>query len=167
MTTHQAIVDRLRAAGHELPPAMPAVASYVPFVLTETGAGTLVHIAGQGPFREGRLEYVGRIGAGMTVGDAMASARLVTLNVLAQAAAATQAKFGAPSLHKARCLRLGIFLNCIDGFADMEQIADAASALVTGALGDKGRHCRSVAGKPVLPMQTSVEIDAIFLMDKT
>jgi len=164
---HQSIVDRLRAAGHELPPAMPAVASYVPFVLTETGAGTLVHIAGQGPFRDGRLEYVGRIGAGMTVGDAMASARLVTLNVLAQVAAATQAKFGAPSLHKARCLRLGIFLNCADGFAEMEPIADAASALVMGALGDKGRHCRSLVGKPVLPMQTSVEIDAIFLLDRT
>jgi len=167
MTMHQSIVDRLRAVGYELPPAMPAVASYVPFVMTETDAGTLVHIAGQGPFRGGRLEYVGRIGADMTVGDAMASARLVTLNVLAQAAAATQAKFRAPSLHKARCLRLGIFLNCVDGFADMEPIADAASGLVSGALGDKGRHCRSVVGKPVLPMQTSVEIDAIFLMDKT
>ena len=167
MTTHQAIVDRLRSAGHELPPAMPAVASYVPFVLTETDAWTLVHIAGQGPFRDGRLEYVGRIGADMTIGVAMAGARLVTLNVLAQAAAATQAKFGAPSLHRVRCVRLGIFLNCVDGFADMEPIADAASALITGALGDKGRHCRSVVGKPVLPMQTSVEIDAIFLLEQT
>lgn len=167
MTTHQAIVDRLRAVGHELPPAMPAVASYVPFVLTEAGTGTLVHIAGQGPFRDGRLEYVGRIGAGMTVDDATASARLVTLNVLAQAAAATQAKFGAPSLHRAHCLRLGIFLNCIGGFADMEPIADAASSLITDALGDKGRHCRSVVGKPVLPMQTSVEIDGIFLLERT
>jgi enamine deaminase RidA (YjgF/YER057c/UK114 family) len=167
MTTHQAIVDRLRAAGRELPPAMPAVASYVPFVLTETSAGTLVHIAGQGPFRDGRLEYVGRIGADMTIGDAIASARLVTLNVLAQAAAATQAKFGSHSLHKARCVRLGIFLNCVDGFADLEPIADAASALVMDALGNKGRHCRSLVGKPVLPMQTSVEIDAIFLLDPT
>lgn len=167
MTTHQAIVERLRAAGYDLPPAMPAVASYVPVVLTETGAGTLVHIAGQGPFREGRLEYVGRIGADMMVGDAMASARLVTLNVLAQAAAATQSKFGVPSLHRARCARLGIFLNCIDGFTDMEPIADAASSLVTDALGDKGRHCRSVVGKPVLPMRTSVEIDAIFLLVRT
>ncbi len=166
MTTHQTIVDRLRAAGHELPPAMPAVASYVPFVQTQTGAGTLVHIAGQGPFRDGRLEHVGRIGADMALDDAIASARLVTLNVLAQAAAATVAKFGAPSLHKARCVRLGIFLNCNDGFAEMEPIADAASSLVTAALGDKGWHCRSVVGKPVLPMQTSVEIDGIFLMDQ-
>lgn len=165
MTTHQAIVDRLRAAGHELPPAMPAVASYVPFVVTEIGAATLVHIAGQGPFRDGALHYVGRIGADMTVNDAMAGARLVTLNVLAQATAATQARFGAPLLHRVRCLRLGIFLNCIDGFAELDPIADAASGLIGAALGDKGRHCRSVVGKPVLPMQTSVEIDAIFILE--
>lgn len=163
--THQAILNRLRAAGHDLPPAMPAVASYVPFVITDLGKDALVHVAGQGPFRDRQLHHIGRIGADIAPDQARDSARLVTLNVLAQAAAATRAKFGEPSLHRARCLRLGIFLNCIDGFADMEPIADAASSLIAVALGDRGRHCRSVIGKSVLPMQTSVEIDGIFLME--
>lgn len=165
MTTHQTILDRLRAAGHELPPAMPAVASYVPFVITPAGHGALVHVAGQGPFRDRQLHHIGRIGADLTVEQAMDSARLVTLNVLAQAAAASEVPFGAPSLHRLRCLRLGIFLNCVDGFAATETIADAASDLVVAALGERGRHCRSVVGKPVLPMRTSVEIDSIFLLD--
>ncbi|MGE0152533.1 MAG: RidA family protein [Reyranellaceae bacterium] len=166
MPSHDAVLARLQAAGLELPPAMPAVASYVPFVATETAAGTLVHVAGQGPFRDGRLEHVGRIGQEIDAEQARASARLVTLNVLAQAAAATQARFGEPALHRARCLRLGIFLNCVDGFAAMDEIADAASALVLAALAAKGRHCRSVVGQPVLPMRTSVEIDGLFLLDR-
>lgn len=165
MSSHDAVLARLRAAGLELPPAMPAVASYVPFVITQIPAGALVHVAGQGPFRDGRLDYVGRIGHDIDAEQAKASARLVTLNVLAQAAAATAKRYGSPSLDRARCLRLGIFLNCTNGFAAMEEIADAASLVVAMALGPEGRHCRTVAGKPVLPMQTSVEIDGLFLLD--
>lgn len=166
MPTHEAVLARLRAAGFDLPPAMPAVASYVPFVITQTAQGALVHVAGQGPFRNGKLEHVGRIGESINGNQAQASARLVTLNVLAQAAAATQTVCGEPALQRARCLRLGIFLNCVDGFAAMDDIADAASELTVTALAAKGRHCRSVAGKPVLPMQTSVEIDGLFLVDQ-
>jgi enamine deaminase RidA (YjgF/YER057c/UK114 family) len=165
MSSHDAVLARLRAAGLELPPAMPAVASYVPFVITDTPHGALVHVAGQGPFRSGKLDFVGRIGEDIDAEQAKESARLVTLNVLAQAAAATQAKFGQPALHRGRCLRLGIFLNCVDGFIPMAAIADAASEVVSTALGAHGRHCRTVAGQPVLPMQTSVEIDGLFLLD--
>jgi hypothetical protein len=165
MSSHAAVLARLQAAGLELPAAMPAVASYVPFVATPTPAGTLVHVAGQGPFHDGRLKHVGRIGDSIDTGQAQASARLVTLNVLAQASAATQTIWGEPALQRVRCLRLGIFLNCVDGFAAMDEIADAASRLMISALAANGRHCRSVAGKPVLPMQTSVEIDGLFLVD--
>lgn len=166
MPSHDDVLNRLRAAGFDLPPAMPAVASYVPFVVTRTSDGALVQVAGQGPFRSGKLEYVGRIGKDIGADQAQASARLVTLNVLAQAAEASRAICGEPALHRVRCLRLGIFLNCVDGFAAMGDIADAASNLVVTALADKGRHCRSVAGQPVLPMLTSVEIDGIFLVER-
>jgi enamine deaminase RidA (YjgF/YER057c/UK114 family) len=166
MPSHADVLNRLRAAGLDLPPAMPAVASYVPFVVTQTAHGALVHVAGQGPFRNGKLEHVGRIGETISPDQAQASARLVTLNVLAQASTASQTICGEPALQRARCLRLGIFLNCIDGFAAMDEIADAASELVVIALAAKGRHCRSVTGKPVLPMQTSVEIDGLFLVDQ-
>jgi enamine deaminase RidA (YjgF/YER057c/UK114 family) len=164
MSSHAAVLTRLQAVGLELPAAMPAVASYVPFVATPTPAGTLVHVAGQGPFHDGKLKHVGRIGDSIDTGQAQASARLVTLNVLAQVAAAAEAEFGEPALHRVRCLRLGIFLNCTDGFSDMDDIANSASSVVTTALEGNGRHCRTVAGKPVLPMQTSVEIDGLFLL---
>jgi enamine deaminase RidA (YjgF/YER057c/UK114 family) len=164
MPTHDAVLNRLRAAGLDLPPAMPAVASYVPFVATRVAAGTLVHVAGQGPFHDGKLLHVGRIGVSIDAEEARASARLVTLNVLAQIAAASEANFGEPALHRVRCLRLGIFLNCSDGFCDMDDIADVASSVVMTALDENGRHCRTVAGKPVLPMQTSVEIDGLFFL---
>ena len=165
MSDHDRIVARLADAGFVLPPAMPAVASYVPTVATPFGQGMLVHVAGQGPFRNGRLEFVGRIGDGIDLEVARRSAELVTLNVLAQVAAATDAHFGVPSLHRVRCVRLGVFLNCIDGFEALETIADAASKIVVAAFEGKGQHCRSVVGKPVLPMDTSVEIDGILLLE--
>ncbi len=165
MTSHQDIVERLRLAGHELPRAMPAVATYVPAVSIIFGDGVLVHVAGQGPFRNGALEFVGCVGRDLDVEAACRSAELVCLNLIAQAAAAAEQQFGAPSLHRLRCLRLGIFLNCVDGFANFEPIADAASKIALAAFGGKGQHCRSVVGQPVLPMGTSVEIDGIFLLD--
>ena len=161
MSDHEQVIARLAAAGFTL----PAVASYVPTVATPFGKGALVHVAGQGPFRNGRLEFVGRIGAEIDVDTARRSAELVALNVLAQVAGAAEAHFSVPSLHRARCVRLGVFLNCVDGFAAVETIADAASKIVVAAFGGKGQHCRSVVGKPVLPMDTSVEIDGIFLLD--
>jgi len=158
------IAERLAAAGHALPPAMPAVASYVPVAATEMTGGILLHVAGQGPFRAGTLEFVGRIGGEIDVAQACESARLVTLNVLAQLSAAMQDVGAVPT--RTRCLRLGIFLHCDDGFGDMDIIADAASDLVVVALGTDGRHCRSVAGMPVLPMRTSVEIDGLFFLER-
>lgn len=144
---------------------MPAVATYVPTVTSAINAGILVHVAGQGPFRNGALGFVGRIGRDLTAETACRSAELVCLNLIAQAAAAAERQIGAPSLHRLRCLRLGIFLNCVDGFAELDSIADAASKIVVAAFGDNGQHCRSVVGQPVLPMGTSVEIDGIFLLD--
>jgi len=165
MSGHEGVIARLAEAGFDLPAAMPAVATYVPTVATPFGQGMLVHVAGQGPFRDGRLEFVGRIGDGINLEVARRSAELVTLNVLAQVAAATDGHYGAPSLHRVRCVRLGVFLNCIDGFEVLDTIADAASKIVVAAFEEKGQHCRSVVGKPVLPMDTSVEIDGIFLLD--
>lgn len=159
------VADRLKAAGLALPAPMGPAANYTPHVACRTGHGWLVHVAGQGPYRDGKLAHLGCVGAGIDLDQACDSARLVTLNVLAQAQAAGHALPGAPSLDRARCLRLGIFAYCVAGFGGLDAIADAASALVIAALGDAGRHTRSVAGMGSLPMRTSVEIDGLFLFE--
>ena len=157
------VASRLKAAGLALPPPMGAAANYTPHVTTKTTDGWLVHTAGQGPYRDGRLHHLGCIGHDIDLEQACDSARLVTLNVLTQAQAAGRAFLGGDALDRARCLRLGIFVYCTTGFTQLDVIADAASDVIITALGDAGRHARSVAGMPALPMRTSVEIDGIFL----
>ena len=162
MASASTVADRLAAAGIALPAAMPAVASYVPFTILRQDKTWLVHVAGQGPFRDGRLLHIGRVGDGIDLSGAQDCARLVALNVLAQADAASRQVEGAPGLNRGRCLRLGVFVHCVDGFAAIDTVADAASSLIELALGAAGRHARTTVGMPVLPMRTAVEIDAVF-----
>jgi enamine deaminase RidA (YjgF/YER057c/UK114 family) len=157
------VATRLRAAGLALPPPMGAAANYTPHVTTRAGDGWLVHTAGQGPYRDGKLHHLGCVGQEIGLEQACDSARLVALNVLTQAQAAGRAILGEDALDRARCLRLGIFVYCTSGFAPLDKVADAASDLLVTAMGDAGRHARSVAGMNALPMRTSVEIDGIFL----
>lgn len=157
------VAARLKAAGLTLPPPMGAAANYTPHVATKLADGWLVHTAGQGPYRDGRLHHLGCIGREIDLEQACDSARLVTLNVLTQAQAAGRAILGEDALDRARCLRLGIFVYCTTGFAPLDKIADAASDLLVTVMGNAGRHARSVAGMNALPMRTSVEIDGIFL----
>ncbi|MEO8560196.1 MAG: RidA family protein [Rhodospirillales bacterium] len=156
------VAARLKAAGLVLPSPMAAAANYVPHVATRVANGWLVHTAGQGPYRDGKLHHLGCIGSDIGLEQACDSAHMVALNVLTQAQAAGQAVIGDNPLDRARCLRLGIFLYCVDGFDGIGAVADAASNTVLAVLGDAGRHARSVAGMNALPMHTSVEIDGIF-----
>jgi enamine deaminase RidA (YjgF/YER057c/UK114 family) len=163
MPTPASVAARLKAAGLALPPPMGAAANYVPHVAVRHGEGWLVQTAGQGPYRDGKLHHLGCVGGDLDLAQACDSARLVALNVLTQAQAAGRAIFGEEALDRARCLRLGVFVYCSAGFAQLDLIADAASQVIVTVLGDAGRHARSVAGMPALPMRTSVEIDGIFL----
>ena len=157
-----AAAARLAALGLSLPAPMQAVASYVPFTIAAHGASHLIHIAGQGPFADGQLRHLGRLGASLSLAQGQDCARLVALNVLAQAGDAVRSLTGRIDLDRLRCLRLGCFVQCVAGFADIDLVVDPASLLMHDCLGENGRHARCAAGKPSLPMGTSVEIDAIF-----
>ena len=163
MQAKGAAAGRLAALGLALPPPMPAVASYVPFTLAAQAGGChWLHIAGQGPFENRQLRFLGRVGQDLSLADGQASARLVALNVLAQAGAATAALYGQIELDRLRCLRLGCFAQCTAGFGPLGDIFAPASQLMIDVLGGNGRHARTDAGMGALPMATSVEIDALF-----
>src|SRR5581483_7521336 len=88
---------RLKSLGLELPVPAAPIANYVPF----TRSGPVVVISGQIPLRDGKMQYVGKLGAGMSIEDAQAAAKLCALNILAQLKAA------AGNLDNVRrCLRL-------------------------------------------------------------
>ena len=148
------IEQRLAERGIVLPPAMRAMANYVPYTIT----GAHVWVAGQGPFLDGKLHYNGRLGANLTVEDGRACARIVGLNVLAQVKAAC----GGDLDRVVRCVKLNGFVNSTPDFTQHPEVINGCSDLMIEVFGEAGRHARVAVGAPALPMGTSVEIDAIF-----
>ena len=136
-------------------PAAP-VANYLPFVIS----GPLLFVSGQLAFGpSGKLDFlhVGKLGAEVSVTAGQAAASLRVINVLAQAKAALG------DLDRiSRCIRLGGFINAAPGFNDLAGVMNGASDLMIEVFGDKGHHARSTIGVAELPLNSAVEIEALF-----
>ncbi len=148
------IEQRLAERGIVLPPAMRAMANYVPYTVT----GRHVWVAGQGPFLDGKLHYNGRLGENLTIDDGRACARIVGLNILAQVKAAC----GGDLDKVVRCVKLNGFVNSTPDFTQHPEVINGCSELMIEVFGEAGRHARVAVGAPILPMGTSVEIDGLF-----
>ncbi len=150
------IEDRLKSLGITLPVAAAPVANYVAAVI----AGPLLVISGQIAFGAGGTiapEHKGKIGDGVSPEAAVAAARLCAINVLAQAKAALG------DLDRIeRCVRLGGFMNTAPGFHAVAPIMNGASDLMVEVLGEKGRHARSTIGVAAVPLDSAVEVEAMF-----
>jgi enamine deaminase RidA (YjgF/YER057c/UK114 family) len=150
----QNIETRLKELGIELPKASAPAANYVPYVVT----GNLVVMAGQICQWNGERRYVGKVGAEVSVDDAIAAARLCGLNLLTWLKDAA----GGDLDRVARCVRLGGFVNCVPDFFDQPKVVNGCSNLMVDVFGDRGKHARTAVGTNVLPFNVSVEVDAIF-----
>lgn len=151
-----AIETRLQALNVTLPAASAPVANYVPCAIT----GTLLIVSGQlalGPDGKLATAHTGKVGAEVTVDEAKAAAKRCIINVLAQAKAALG------DLDRIRrCVRLGGFINVAPGFSQIAPIMNGASDLIVEVLGDAGRHARSTIGVAELPLDSAVEVEAMF-----
>ncbi len=147
------IDKRLAELGIALPTPAKPIANYVPWVRT----GNLVFISGQGAVRDGKIEYTGRVGDTLSVEEAIASARLTAINVIAHLRDAC----GGDLDRVKRIVKLLGFVNCTPTFGDQPKIINGASDLMVEVFGDKGRHARSAVGAPALPFNLSVEVEAI------
>lgn len=147
---------RLQELGVVLPAPVSAVANYVPAIRT----GQLIVIAGQVCFdSKGKIpdEFKGKLGAQVSKENGIAAARLCALNVLSQ----LQSVIG--DLDKVvRCVRMGGFINATPDFGFLPQIMDGASDFIVEVFGDKGRHARSTIGAAQLPLDSAVEVEAMF-----
>jgi enamine deaminase RidA (YjgF/YER057c/UK114 family) len=54
-----------------------------------------------------------------------------------------------------------VFVNSAPEFTEQHLVANGASNLIIGVLGDAGRHARSAIGVAGLPRGAAVEIEAI------
>lgn len=147
-------VQKLKELNIELPnPAKPA-ANYAPYVVR----GNQVTISGQIPFVNGSVEgQVGKLGDNFTVEQGQAVARVCAINIIAQLRDACGG-----DLSKARCVRLGVFVNSTPEFTQHPAVANGASDLIAQVFGEKGEHARFAVGVAGLPFGVAVEVDAVF-----
>jgi enamine deaminase RidA (YjgF/YER057c/UK114 family) len=145
---------RLNDLGIELPQASAPVANYVPF----TRLGNLVVVSGQVSVRNGKPEYVGKLGAGISVAEGREAAALCALNILAHLKTACDGDLD----RVRRVVRLGGFVNCTPDFTEMPQVVNGASDLMVELFGDAGRHARAAVGVASLPLGVAVEVEAMF-----
>jgi enamine deaminase RidA (YjgF/YER057c/UK114 family) len=148
------IEARLKELGLELPAATAPIANYVPF----TRSGGLVVVSGQVSVRDGKPEFVGKLGREISVAEGQQAARLCALNILAHAKTACDGDLDRVK----RVLRLGGFVNCMPEFTQMPQVVNGASDLMVELFGDAGKHARAAVGVASLPLGVAVEVEAMF-----
>jgi len=146
------VETRLAALGVILPPPGAPVANYVPFVQS----GSLVHISGQ-VSRDANGGITGVVGEAVDLETAKGGARLCGLNLIAQMKAACDGDLD----RVVRVVKLGGFVQAGPSFFEIPQVVNGCSDLMVAAFGDRGRHARSAVGVYRLPMNFSVEVDAV------
>jgi len=143
---------RLRELGLELPEVPKPVAEYVP----AKRVGDLVYVSGQGPIRDGKPVYVGRVGAEVSPEDAYKAAQLCALNCLA----AVKSLVG--SLDEVEeIVQVRGFVNSAPDFHDQPKVINGASELLVKIFGDRGAHARVALGTSTLPNNIPVEIEML------
>lgn len=145
------IEDRLRDLGISLPAPPAPAGSYVPVVV----AGKTAYVSGQIPVSGGRVAYTGRVTDG-NMSDAKKSAEMCAVNILAH----LKKELG--DLERvSRIVRISGFVNSDPGFARHPEVINAASDLLFGVFGERGRHARIALGASSLPLDSMTEIDAV------
>jgi enamine deaminase RidA (YjgF/YER057c/UK114 family) len=145
------VEDRLKALGVELPQPVAPVANYVPFVLS----GSQLYISGQVSVDAGG-GIKGTVGTEVDEATARAAARLCGINLIAQMKAALG------DLERVRrIVKLGGFVQAGPEFFAIPAVINGCSDLMVEAFGDAGRHARSAVGVYRLPLNFSVEVDAV------
>ncbi len=148
------IDSRLAELGIDLPEASAPAANYVPYAVS----GNTVYIAGQVPVLGGELKFIGKVGDTHDVDGGYQAARLCALNIIAQLKAAC----GGDLDRVVRCLKLGGFIACIDGFGEQPEVMNGASDLMVEVFQDKGKHARFAVSAASLPFGVAVVVDAVF-----
>lgn len=153
LSAPSAFETRLAELGLTLPEAPPPAAIYQPFMRT----GDQLWVAGQIAIREGALLSVGRVGVEVSLEEARSCAEQCALNLLAQLKLATG------SLDTlVRVVKLNVFVASASEFTEQHLVANAASELFGAVFGALGSHARSAVGVASLPLNSPVEIDAVF-----
>jgi len=144
--------ERLAELGLAVPEVAKPVAAYVPAVRS----GDQVFTSGQLPMRSGELMATGKVGAEVSVEEAVSCAQQCALNAIA----AIRAEVGDLSQVK-QIVKVVVFVASTPDFTGQPGVANGASELFGEVFGDAGIHARSAVGVAVLPLDAPVEVEVL------
>ena len=144
---------KIESLGFILPVAPPPAAVYLPF----KQIGNQLWIAGQIAVQDGQLVHEGIVGKDINLEQAQKCAQICALNLLAQV------RLALGDLSRVQqVVKLHVFVASDPSFVQQHLVANYASELIAQVFADAGTHARSAVGVASLPLNSPVEIDAIF-----
>ena len=144
---------RLQDLGIVLPNAPRPLGAYVESVQS----GNLLFLSGMLPVKDGKLQYVGRLGKELDVDSGRDALRTAILNALSAARAHVA------SLDQVtRVVSVKVYLATHGDFYNQPIVADAASELLRDVFGEDKMSVRSVVGVASLPLGAPVMLEVTF-----
>ena len=136
-----------------LPKAPHPLGAYVEAVQS----GNLLFLSGALPIKDGKPQYIGRLGKELDVDAGRDALRTATLNAL------SAAKQHLGSLDRvSKVVRVGVYLATYGDFYNQPIVADAASELLRDVFGEDKMSVRSVIGVATLPLGVPVILEVTF-----
>jgi enamine deaminase RidA (YjgF/YER057c/UK114 family) len=144
---------RLLDIGIVLPNPPHPLGAYIEAVQS----GSLLFLSGMLPVRDGKLQFVGRLGKELDESAGRNALRAATLNAL------SAAKAHVGSLDRVtRVVSVKVYLATEAGFYNQPGVADAASEVLRDVFGEDRMSVRSVLGVSALPLGAPVMLEVIF-----
>ena len=144
---------RLQDLGIVLPNAPHSLGAYVEAVQS----GNLLFLSGTLPIKDGKPQYIGRLGKELDAVAGRDALRTATLNAL------SAAKEHLGSLDRvSKVIRVGVYLATSGDFYNQPIVADAASELLRDVFGEGKTSVRSVIGVASLPLGVPVILEVTF-----
>ena len=149
---------RVRDLGIALPNAPHPLGAYVEAVQSDS----LLFLSGMLPVRDGKLQFVGRLGKELDESAGRDALRTATLNALS----AAKAHLG--SLDQVtRVVSVKVYLATHGDITKQPVVADAASELLRDVFGEDRMSVRSVIGVAALPLGAPVMLEVTFEVRRT
>jgi NAD(P)H dehydrogenase (quinone) len=136
-----------------LPQVPKPAGNYQPYVRS----GNLIFI-NQVALKDGKIINPGKLGVGINEEQVKEATKVTMLNVLSVLNEAV----GGDLNRVKRCVQLTGIFNTKDDYTKHADLMNVASNLAVEVFGEKGKHARATFGASSIPVDSSVEIQAIF-----
>lgn len=150
----QSSIDVLLKQKNIVLPGVPQPAgNYQPYARS----GNLVFI-NQIALMDGKVLHPGKLGKELTEQQVIEATRVTMLNVVAVLKEAVNGDLDKVK----RCVQLTGIFNTQEGYTNHAGLMNTASDLTVDIFGEKGKHARATFGASSIPVNSPVEIQAIF-----